>query len=42
MNKAELGKTGVFVSEVSLGCKLMGSVINRLFFSKGMQPIAYT
>lgn len=29
MNKVQLGKTGVFVSEVSLGCMLMGSLINK-------------
>jgi len=29
MNKVELGKTGVLVSQVSLGCMLMGSVINK-------------
>ena len=29
MNKVELGTTGVFVSEVSLRCMLMGSVINK-------------
>ncbi len=29
MNKVELGKTGVLVSQISLGCMLMGSVINK-------------
>jgi len=29
MKKVELGKTGVFVNEVSLGCMLMGSKINK-------------
>lgn len=29
MNKVELGKTGKFVSQVSLGCMLMGSVIDK-------------
>ncbi len=29
MNKVELGKTATFVSQVSLGCMLMGSVIDR-------------
>lgn len=29
MKKVEFGKTGVYVSEVSLGCMLMGSVIDK-------------
>ena len=29
MNKVELGKTGVYVSAVSLGCTLMGSATDR-------------
>jgi aryl-alcohol dehydrogenase-like predicted oxidoreductase len=29
MNNAELGKTGAFVSQVSLGCMLMGSTISK-------------
>jgi len=29
MNKVELGKTGVLVSQVSLGCMLMGSTIDK-------------
>jgi len=29
MNKVELGKTGGFVSQVSLGCMLMGSVTDK-------------
>jgi len=29
MNKVELGKTGIFVSQASLGCMLMGSVLNK-------------
>ena len=29
MKKVELGKTGVYVSEVSLGCMLMGSATDR-------------
>jgi aryl-alcohol dehydrogenase-like predicted oxidoreductase len=29
MNKVELGKTGVFVGQISLGCMLMGSVMNK-------------